>query len=126
MGGPGDLLEQPHKYLLSAPVTAEVRPDQKGQVTAVDLRAIGQLLVEMGGGRRLPDDKIDRQVGFSNMAALGVEVGPGDESKPLAIVHVQDADAASYAVQSLRAAFKVSETQRPQAALPIVLARRWQ
>jgi pyrimidine-nucleoside phosphorylase len=54
-----------------ATVRSELRADRDGWVSRVDARTIGQAVVDMGGGRKKKDDKIDPSVGI----VLHVEVG---------------------------------------------------
>jgi thymidine phosphorylase len=85
LGGPADLMDKPEKYLKAAPLIRDFYPAQKGQVTAIDARAIGIGIVELGGGRAKPSDTIDHAVGLTNVAQIGEEVGQG--AKPLATIH---------------------------------------
>jgi thymidine phosphorylase len=107
LGGPADFVEHPEKHLKAAPVVRAIDAETKGIVTAVDTRAVGIAVIELGGGRAKADDKIDHAVGFSKLAALGTAVGAGNE--PLAMVHARDENAASRAAAALRAAYRVGE-----------------
>ncbi|HET9483635.1 MAG TPA: thymidine phosphorylase, partial [Xanthomonadales bacterium] len=51
LGGPRDLLTRPHAYLEQAPVRREVRAGSDGYVVAIDVRALGRVVVDLGGGR---------------------------------------------------------------------------
>jgi pyrimidine nucleoside phosphorylase-like protein len=57
-------------------------------VTAVDVRAVGLAVIELAGGRARASDAIDPSVGFTDLAPIGVEVGP---QAPLARVHARSA-----------------------------------
>jgi thymidine phosphorylase len=107
LGGPGDLLERPDEHLPAAPVTVEAHAERDGVVAAVDVRAVGLAVIDLGGGRRREDDAIDHAVGFSHVAAPGERVGPHD--RPLALVHARDEDAAARAAEALSAAFRVGD-----------------
>ncbi|MEM7645250.1 MAG: thymidine phosphorylase, partial [Pseudomonadota bacterium] len=76
------------------PVVAELRADRPGIVAGIDARALGEVVVDLGGGRRREDDRIDPAVGLSHIAELGANV---TESQPLARVHAADGDAAEAA-----------------------------
>ena len=48
-----------------------------GFVTASATRDIGLAVVELGGGRTRPDDKVDHAVGITRLLPVGAEVLPG-------------------------------------------------
>ena len=113
LGGPADIVDNHEKHLPLAPVTIEVKAEGKGILTAVDTRAVGIAVIELGGGRRLASDKIDHAVGLSHIAA------PGDSAdKPLAIIHARDEATAHKAAALLRAAFTVGSAA-PAATPPV-------
>ena len=85
-------------------------------VTAIDVRAVGLAVVELGGGRARASDAIDPSVGFTELAPLGAEVGP---DAPLARVHARSADDAEAAAQRLRAAYRLGDAA-PERADPVV------
>jgi thymidine phosphorylase len=104
LGGPSDLLENPTAYLAKAPVVEPVFPTEPGNVSAVDNRAVGIAIIELGGGRRRVEDRIDPGVGFAEIAPIGSAVGP---DRPLAMVHAASREAAQRAADSLRKAYVV-------------------
>ncbi|WP_292222275.1 thymidine phosphorylase, partial [Mesorhizobium sp.] len=67
LGGPADFVENPEKYLPTAPVELAVRAEQAGFVTGIATRDIGLAVVTLGGGRSRPDDKIDHAVGLTRL-----------------------------------------------------------
>jgi thymidine phosphorylase len=81
-------------------------PERAGTVTAVETRAIGIAVVELGGGRMRASDAIDHAVGFTELAGIGASVGP---DAPLAMVHAKDAAAAERAERAIRAAYRLGE-----------------
>nr|WP_281494032.1 thymidine phosphorylase [Jannaschia sp. S6380] len=95
-GGPVDFLERWRDRLPAAPVVAELRADRPGVVGRIDARALGEVVVSLGGGRRREDDRIDATVGISHIAQLGAVV---TEGQPLARVHARDSDAAGVAAE---------------------------
>jgi thymidine phosphorylase len=107
LGGPADLLEAPERHLPRAPVAAAALAGREGFVTAVDVRAVGMVVVELGGGRHFEAEGIDHAVGLSEVAAPGERVGVDD--RPLAIVHARDPDAAQRAAAGLREAFTIGD-----------------
>ena len=90
-GGPTDFPERWRDRLPAAPVVAELRADRPGVMSRIDTRALGEIVVDLGGGRRREDDGIDPTVGLSHIAQLGAVIAEG---QPLARVHAADGDAA--------------------------------
>ena len=82
LGGPPDLVDAPSRHLPEAPVVKAVEPEYAGVVSAVDVRAVGIAIVNLGGGRAREDDVVDHSVGLTDVAALGERVDPG--ARPLA------------------------------------------
>ena len=110
LGGPVDLMERPDAHLAPSPVTVPAMAPHAGVVTAIDTRAVGRAVVELGGGRRRTEDTIDPSVGLTDIAPLGATLGA---NRPLAVVHARDATAATQAVQTLTAAFTVGTAAPP-------------
>jgi thymidine phosphorylase len=117
LGGPSDLLEAPERHLRAAPVVRAVEPARSGVAAAVDVRAVGMAVVGLGGGRARETDPVDHSVGFTEVAALGERVGPGE--RPLAVVHARDEATADRAAEALRGAFTLGDVADQPA--PIVL-----
>ena len=101
LGGPADLVERPDAHLPAAPIIVAVPPAEPGIVAAVDVRALGLVVMDLGGGRRRAQDPVDHAVGLSEVAAIGETV---DGERPLALVHAPDEAAAERAATALRAA----------------------
>ncbi|HEU0222946.1 MAG TPA: thymidine phosphorylase [Paracoccaceae bacterium] len=104
LGGPADFVERHVALLPVAPLVRDVFAGAEGFVTAIDVRAIGLAVVELGGGRRRPEDRIDPRVGFDRLMGIGDEVGP---QWPLARVHAASVEAAEAAAHRLRAAYRI-------------------
>jgi thymidine phosphorylase len=107
LGGPSDLLERPDDHLPKAAVTVEAHAERDGVVAALDVRAIGLAIIDLGGGRRREDDAIDHAVGLTEVAEPGERVGPG--GRPVALVHARDEDSAAQAARAVSAAFQVGD-----------------
>lgn len=120
LGGPSDLTERPWHYLPRAPVVRAVHPARPGWVRQVDTRALGLLVVELGGGRQRPEDEVDPAVGLAGLALPGDWV---DGSRPLGVIHAGDAQSAARAAQHLQLAYGLGE-ERSADAVPVVLDRR--
>jgi thymidine phosphorylase len=110
LGGPADLVEAPARHLPAAPVRRPVPARAGGFVAGVDVRALGWTVVELGGGRRRVEDRIDPAVGLAEVKAVGEAVAVGDV---LAVVHAADEAAAERAEARLRRAFTLAEDAPP-------------
>ncbi|OWV81106.1 thymidine phosphorylase [Rhizobium sp. R634] len=108
LGGPADLVENPGKYLARAPVEKPVMAARSGWLAACDARGIGVSVIDLGGGRRHPADRIDHRVGFSELLPLGTRVTAGE---PIALVHAADEAAAGRAAAALAAHYSIAEDE---------------
>jgi thymidine phosphorylase len=118
LGGPSDLLDRPHRHLASAPLVADILAPHPGIVTAIDARALGLAVVELGGGRRTPGDKIDHSVGLDRLAGIGAIA---DAHAPLARIHAASEKALAAARQRVLAAYVVG--QAAPGLMPLVAER---
>ena len=108
LGGPKKLVEQPWKHLERAPLEAAIAPARAGTVGHIDTRAIGMVVVALGGGRTRPHDPVDHAVGLTELAGLGDTVGA---DRPLAIVHARTQAQVDQATVLLQAAYRVGGKQ---------------
>lgn len=108
LGGPADFIEKPGIYLPQAPIERAVKAAQTGFVTGVATRAIGLAVVELGGGRTRPEDKVDHAVGLTSLVPLGAEIHKGDV---LALVHARNEDQADKASATVLAAYDVGPSR---------------
>ncbi len=89
LGGPIDFVDNYDAHLAKAPVIRPVHLD--GVLTSVNARAVGNALIELGGGRKKVGEKLNFAVGFSDFASVGSALG---QDRPLALIHAaNDADA---------------------------------
>ncbi len=114
LGGPADIMEQTDKFLPLAPLVLPVYSDKTGTITAMDVRAMGIAVIELGGGRRVAADKIDHGVGLSAVKGLGETVAPG--KTPLCLIHARDDATAQKAAATIRAAITL-DGEKTQTAL---------
>ena len=98
-----------------APVERPLLARHSGTLAAVDVRQIGLLLVEAGGGRSRPEDAVDHGVSLETKARLGQEVREGDE---LARVYLRRDD------DRLAHAFEACFTVADQGEAPPLIAAR--
>lgn len=113
LGGPVDFMERPDRYLATAPVIVEVPASRDGFVTAIDTRALGLVVVALGGGRTSPGQAVDPAVGLDRLASLTQPMRAG---MLLARVHAANADTARQAAREVERAYAIGEvpSARPQ------------
>ena len=112
-GGDPRVVNEPRR-LPRAGSEARVPAPRPGFVSGVDARALGDLLVSMGGGRQRMEDEIDPAVGIRILRKVGE---PVKEGEPLAILEVRRSGEAP-AHRALQA-FTIGED--PVAPGPLVL-----
>ncbi len=118
LGGPADLVDAPERHLPAAPVVQAVHADRPGFVEFIDVRALGMAVVDLGGGRRKAEDRIDPAVGLTGLVQIGDEV---DTDRPLARVHARSEADAERAAAAIREACRIGE--RPSERPPLVSER---
>lgn len=96
LGGPAGVVANSAKYLAKAPVTRVVHTS--GFLAEIDVRAVGNAIIELGGGRRMVGEKLDLSVGLSSIARVGTLL---DNETPLAIIHAASEDGAATAEKLL-------------------------
>ncbi len=119
LGGPADFMERTDAHLPAAPIVRPIDAETRGVVTAIDARAVGVAVIELGGGRTRVTDPIDYAVGFSALAGLNAEVGA--DAAPLAMVHARNEAGAERATTAVRAAYTIGEA--PVAPPPLIAER---
>ena len=108
LGGPKKLVEEPWKHLQRAPLQVAIAPARDGTVSHIDTRAVGMVVVALGGGRTRPQDPVDHAVGLTALAGLGDAVGA---DRPLANVHARTQAQVDQATLLLQAAYRVGGRQ---------------
>ncbi|WP_193140788.1 MULTISPECIES: thymidine phosphorylase [unclassified Meridianimarinicoccus] len=106
LGGPADLLDDPDGYLPAAPVIRPVAAGTSGHVCAIDGVSLGEVVRNLGGGRRHAGDAIDPRVGLTEVVLLGQRLGPRDA---LCLVHAATEADAEDATDAIRRAIQVGE-----------------
>ncbi|HEX2693777.1 MAG TPA: thymidine phosphorylase [Gemmatimonadaceae bacterium] len=116
-GGDRRVLENPER-LPQAPHRAEFAAQRDGVVQTVDPRAIGYGVIELGGGRRNMEDRIDPSVGFAITAKPGDRVRKGEA---LATVYARSKADLDVGRAVVAQAITISESA--PASLPLVSHR---
>jgi thymidine phosphorylase len=106
LGGPHDLVDAPAKHLKKAPVLVDLFLARGGYISGWDTRALGVVVLNLGGGRRKTDDKIDHRVGLSSIAPIGTKI---DRSTLIAQIHAADDASAEAALAAVSKACRLSD-----------------
>ncbi len=109
VAGHGGDLDQPRKRGFETVVKAT----DNGYVSRISTDRLGLAMIEMGGGRKTMEDKIDPSSGIEFLVSIGDQVKDGDV---LARVFC-DGNAKNYAVELIRAAVAIGDQPVPCPAL---------
>ncbi|MFT4925844.1 MAG: thymidine phosphorylase [Phenylobacterium sp.] len=104
-GGPADLFDHPEKYLATAKIIKPIAAPQSGYLSTTDVRAIGNMIVGIGGGRVDHNSSVNPAVGLSDVLPLGSYV---EQGQPLAMLHIDDEAKVSDAMAEFIAAVTIS------------------
>jgi thymidine phosphorylase len=108
LGGPHDLVENYSRHLPEAPFLYDLVAKENGFISGIDLRAVGQVVIELGGGRKQQDDILDLSVGLDQIAGLGQAVQSGDL---LCRIHAKDEESVHSVSKNLLSAFTIDRSQ---------------
>ncbi|MEC8044373.1 MAG: thymidine phosphorylase [Verrucomicrobiota bacterium] len=106
LGGPINFVEKPDEYLPVAENILDFPSPSSGYLKSVNGRILGQAVIELGGGRKEADDKLDLSVGLDQFLHIGKYVEQGD---PLLRIHASNARDMEHAKNLLSEAFQFSE-----------------
>ena len=88
----------------------EIKSHASGFVAEIDTLAIGNAIVEIGGGRTKAEDSIDTAVGYACEKKIGEKVS---ENETVGILFCRDENQAHQISENLRNAYRISE-EKPQ------------
>ena len=83
---------------------------ESGFISEIDTLAIGNAIVEIGGGRTRAEDAIDHAVGFACEKKIGKEIATNEL---LGILYSRDENQAHQISEKLRNAYKIN-MEKPQ------------
>ena len=111
LGGPIDFINAPEKFLPLAPIVRQVYSTSlnEGPVQRIDTRNLGLAVIELGGGRRRADDKIDHAVGLAGLLSINARY---DMNTPLCVVHARDEPSFVRAEQIIQSAYHIGDVAR--------------
>ncbi len=105
LGGPVDCVDKYTEYLPKPSVLKPAHPSDVGFLAEVDAHAVGNAIIELGGGRQHIGDELDLAVGISDIAQIGEMVGT---DRPLAVVHAASEEDADLACELISQACRIS------------------
>jgi thymidine phosphorylase len=111
LGGPADFVDNSAAYLAKAPVLRPVYAE--GYLAHVDVRRVGNAIIELGGGRRQVGEALDLSVGLSDVVPKGTLV---DSATPLAVIHAASEADAERAEKNLLDACEFGDSAPPEQA----------
>ena len=117
LGGPSDLLDRPERYLPKAKLQQPVFLKGEGRIVRIDTKALGMAVIELGGGRRRPEDGIDHRAGLQNIQQIGEMVG---SEQPFAYVHAADEATADCAIRRIQAAVELGDAGTSNMISPVI------
>ena len=84
----------------------ELRAEAPGVVAAIDTRVLGDVVLDLGGGRRVETDMVNPAVGLSDLVSIGDAIS---SEQPLVRIHADDADDAEAAAAKVYGALSFSD-----------------
>jgi thymidine phosphorylase len=106
LGGPKDFIDAPERHLRAAPIIRPVFSDAEGNVTRIATRELGLAVIELGGGRRRAEDKIDHAVGLDQLLGKNFI---SNMNTPLCMIHARDEASFERAAQIVKAAYQIGD-----------------
>ena len=116
LGGPHDFFERSKEYLPKASKVVEFSASQSGFLQSVDARMLGQVIIELGGGRTHAHDVLDLSVGLDQAIRIGDQVNRGE---PILRIHASSEGDIERAQNLLIKTFEISEN--PIELKPVIL-----
>ena len=116
LGGPSDFLERSGEYLPKASKVVEFSASQSGYLQSVNARMLGQVIIELGGGRTHAHDVLDLSVGLDQVIRIGDQVNRGE---PILRIHSSSEGDIERAQALLSKTFEISEN--PIELKPVIL-----
>jgi len=118
-GGDVSVFDQPEKLLDTGVRKFEIECENDGFVASVDGLAIGNVIVEIGGGRMLAHDKIDNAIGFRCNLKTGDKVSKG---QGIGTVFCRDRAQFESVSEKLRNAFTIADepVQKPELIMAVI------
>ena len=108
LGGSNSFLSTYKKELSNNTFVQDIYLEKQGWIKEIKTRDLGLLLIELGGGRKQVDDKINYHVGYDNVLGIGECV---DSSTPVIKVYANSKDDFNKVKNSIINCFIVSDQE---------------
>ena len=108
LGGSKSFLNTYEKELSNNMYTKDINLGKQGWIKEIKTRELGLLLIELGGGRKQVDDKINYHVGYDNVLGVGESI---DGSTPVIQVLANSKDDFDKVKNSIINCFVVSDQE---------------
>ena len=117
LGGPKDFLSTYKKVLPKSQSVKPVKAKKEGYVTQINTKALGNILIKMGGGRQKASDNLNLSVGFTKVVKSNEKV---NTKKALLNVHSSDEILSRSLEEEINNCFLISERKPAQFIDPIL------
>ena len=107
LGGPGSFLNTYDKILTNPSFVEDIILGKQGWIKEIKTRELGLILIELGGGRKQIEDKIDYHVGYDNIAEIGTTI---DASTPVMKVFTKSQDDFNKVKKQIENCFVLSDS----------------
>ena len=108
LGGPIDFLDKYNSHLQFSSHVGEIKADKAGSIDSIETRKLGLILIELGGGRKHINDKINYTVGYENVMSVGEDV---DTTTTLLRVHASSQDDFDRVKDEIKKCFVISSNK---------------
>jgi thymidine phosphorylase len=110
-GGDTAVCDDPDRLIESGLESFAIKAEFSGYLAEADAKAIGEAVVEIGGGRSRVEDSIDPAVGYACEASVGDQLKAGDT---LGVLSCRDESQFLSVREKLGSAYKISEEYVPR------------
>ncbi len=111
LGGPKHFLSTYKEVLPRAESVMPIKAKREGFITQINTKALGNILIKMGGGRQKASDKLDLSVGFTKVVKSGEKV---NTKTSLLFLHGADKFFTSSLEDEISTCFSISDREPEQ------------
>ncbi len=118
MGADRKILEDFAKKRNKAAYIEPIYSSNEGYVSSIDTRKIGLGVIMLGGGRTVPQQRINHTTGFTSFCQTGDKI---DKQTPLCYVHAEEKETIKEVADLVRKAISLTPTCPPKT--PVVIQK---
>ncbi len=119
LGGPKHFLSTYKTVLPRAETVVPIKARKEGFINQINTKALGNILIKMGGGRQKASDKLDLSVGFTKVVKSGEKV---NTKTSLLFLHVADKFFTPSLEDEISGCFSISDRE-PEHSKDIILQK---